>query len=298
MDQCPLCRRHDFEVLYPSNIPAGSGSVGTYECTSFALGVHPDIFRCRSCSFVFNEPASGPLDHLEEYARVEDPQYLGEKRSRHLTYGRELDRIEALCSGRDLLDVGCYAGFFLDQARSRGWQVEGVEPSKWAADHATSMFGVDVFHGPIESYATDRRFDVVTLWDVFEHLSDPVAVLGSIHRLLKPDGLLVFVTHNLDAPIARLLRGRYPFFMEMHTVHLNNQTRDLLLAKTGFTLVERRVHRRAVRVGYLLSRIRRWGEAPARWAIRASRFLRAEDRILWIGFMGLETIFARRLERR
>ena len=81
-------------------------------------------------------------------------------------------------------------------------------------------------------------------------------------------------------------------------MHLNNQTRDLLLDKTGFTLVERRVHRRAVRIGYLLSRIRRWGEAPARWAIRASRFLRAEDRILWIGFMGLETIFARRLEIR
>jgi hypothetical protein len=75
---------------------------------------------------VFNEPVDAPLGHLEEYADVEDQAHLSEKQSRQLTYERELDQLEALCTGRELLDVGSYTGFFLDLARRRGWRVLGV----------------------------------------------------------------------------------------------------------------------------------------------------------------------------
>jgi SAM-dependent methyltransferase len=153
-----------------------------------------------------------------------------------------------------------------------------------------------VFNGPIERFETTRTFDVVTLWDVFEHLVDPVGVLSRVRRLLRPGGLLAFTTHNLDAPLARLLRGRYPFFMEMHTTHVNSRTRDLLLAKTGFACVDLHTHLRAVRFAYLLSRLRRFGELPARLADSVARGLGLADRIVWVGFAGLETIIARPLD--
>jgi SAM-dependent methyltransferase len=296
VERCPLCGGEELGILYPSNIPARRRPGDRYECTSFELGIHPDIYRCASCTFVFNEPASGAEDHLERYTRVDDPQYLEQRASRRATYGRELDRLEELCAGRELLDVGCYAGFFLEQARERGWRVAGVEPSKWAAAFARRELGLEVWQGPIEGYLPEdpaRRFDLVTLWDVLEHLSDPLTVLRRLRDLLRPRGLLAFTTHNLDAPIARALRGRYPFFMEMHTVHLNDRTRDLLLDSTGFALVERHLHRRAVRLSYLLSRLRRFGETPARLAEVAAARLGLADRMLWIGFMGLETVIAR-----
>jgi SAM-dependent methyltransferase len=295
MGPCPLCGGSEIRVLYPSNIPEHRRPGSRYGCTSFELGVHPDIFRCPACTFVFNAASSGSLDALEEYARVDDPAYLEQRESRRLTYGRELDRIEAFCAGRELLDVGSYTGFFLEQARERGWRVQGVEPSKWAAEYARSSLGIPVFNGPIEAWVppAGRRFDVVTLWDVLEHLTDPVSVLRHVRGLLRPDGLVAFTTHNLDAPLARLLRGRYPFFMEMHTVHLNHRTRDLLLEKAGFERVERHVHRRAVRLAYLASRLRRLGEIPARAAEGTVRRLGLSDRVLWIGFVGLETVFAR-----
>jgi 2-polyprenyl-3-methyl-5-hydroxy-6-metoxy-1,4-benzoquinol methylase len=295
MGPCPLCGCAEIRLLYPSNVPERRRPGSRYGCTSFELGVHPDIFRCRSCTFTFNAAASGPTDALEEYARVDDPDYLEQRESRRLTYGRELDRIEALCAGRELLDVGCYTGFFLEQSRERGWKVQGVEPSKWAADYARSTLGVPVFNGPIESWSPPpgQRFDVVTLWDVLEHLTDPVSVLTRARELLRPDGLLAFTTHNLDSNLARLMRGRYPFFMEMHTVHLNDRTLDLLLAKTGFECVERHVHRRAVRLAYLASRLRRLGEIPGRAAERVARALGLADRVVWIGFVGLETVLAR-----
>jgi 2-polyprenyl-3-methyl-5-hydroxy-6-metoxy-1,4-benzoquinol methylase len=296
MDLCPLCGGRDVALLYRSNAPTRPEAQSEYRCTSSALGIHPDIVRCRACTFTFNAPSSGAVDHLAEYARVDDPEYLEQRRARRLTYGRELDRIEALRDAGDLLDVGCYTGFFLEQARERGWRVRGVEPSKWAAEHAQTVLGLDVFHGPVEQFAASAgagTFDVVTLWDVLEHLEDPVAVLRSIRGLLRPDGLLAFTTHNLDRPLARLLRGRYPFFMEMHTVHLNDRTLALLLETAGFVLVAKHVHRRALRLEYLLSRLRRLGETPARAAERLARALGLADRVVWIGFVGLETILAR-----
>lgn len=295
MEQCLLCGGREIRLLHPSNLPETPRTGSAYRCTSSSLGIHPDIFQCTACTFAFNRPAPGSVDHLAEYANVDDPQYLAQRTSRRLTYGRELDRIEELCRGRDLLDVGCYAGFFLEQARERGWRVEGVEPSKWAAEYARTTLGLPVFNGPVEAYAgeSDRRFDVVTLWDVVEHLSDPVSVLRRVRDLLQPEGLLAFTTHNLDSRLARLLGTRYPFFMEMHTVHLNDRTLALLLETAGFELVERHVHRRALRMEYLVSRLRRLGEAPGRLAERLARRLGVADRVLWIGFVGLETVLAR-----
>ncbi len=293
MDRCPLCRSQDFEVLYPSNFPGGRDAAACYECTSFAFGIHPDIFQCLSCSFVFNEPDQGALGHLDQYAGVEDTLYLDQEHTRRLTYARELEHIEKLCSGRDLLDVGCHTGFFLKQARDAGWRVEGVEPSKWAAENASGNLGLKVFNGPIERYTPEHRFDVITLWDVLEHLADPVGVLSAVRRMLRPSGLLLFTTHTLDSALARIMGSRYPFFMEMHTVHLNNRTRDLLLEKTGFTRIRRHDHRRAVRIEYLISRFGRLGERPVRVATRIARWLRLADRVVWIRFVGLETVIAR-----
>ena len=291
MNACPLCHGTDVALLYPSN-RSGDPEAADFRCTSPRLALHPDIFRCRACTLVFNEPGDGSHDHLDEYARVEDPEYLEQEASRRATYERELDHLERLRTGRDLLDVGCHAGFFLGFARDRGWRVAGVEPSRWAAEHARAQ-GFEVFNGPVEAYETERRFDVVTLWDVLEHLVDPVSVLRHIRRLLKPDGLLVFATHNLDRLLPRLMRGRYPLFMEMHTVHLTDRSRDLLLRTAGYDLVEVHTHARAFRLGYFLSRMDRFAGPLARAAERTVDLLGGRERLLWIGFSGAETVAAR-----
>jgi SAM-dependent methyltransferase len=129
---------------------------------------------------------------------------------------------------------------------------------------------------------------------LIEHLTDPVAVLAKLHGMLRPGGVVAFTTHNLDSPAARLLRGRYPFFMEMHTIHLRSRTRDRLLADTGFERIEVHAHLRAIRVDYLVSRLRRLGATPERLAARLVRGLGIHERIVWIGGSGLETVIARR----
>lgn len=293
VDSCPLCGSVDFSVLYPSTLGKKREETSQYNCTSNGLGIHPDIFRCRACSMVFNEAAPASSDVAGEYEQVEDPEYLAQRESRRLTFHRELDEIEAVQPKGDLLDVGCYTGFFLECARDRGWRVAGVEPSRWAARYATDELGLDVFNGPVERFASERSFDVITMWDVLEHVPNPVEVLAILRRHIRADGLLVFATHNLDTTVARLLGRHFPLFMEMHTVHLNNRTLQLLLDKSGYRLERKHTQRRAVRLGYLLTRLRRFGETPERLAGAAVRALSLEDRILWTGMVGVETYFAR-----
>jgi SAM-dependent methyltransferase len=96
-----------------------------------------------------------------------------------------------------LLDVGCGAGYFLDAARETGWDVRGVELSPTAARVGREQLRLDIFQGTLaEAGFPDNWFDVVTLFEVVEHLRDPGAVLADAQRILKPGGLLAVQVPN------------------------------------------------------------------------------------------------------
>src|SRR6185503_10728546 len=176
-------------------------------------------------------------------ARVADQEFLGERHARELTYRRllrSLDRTSTLhrasdpvpwparrerAAGMRLLDAGCAMGFFLNQARADGWEVEGIDPSRWAAEYARREFGLTVHNAPLARVALKpASFDVITLWDVVEHLPHPVTDLTHLARALKPGGLFALSTHSIGSLSAKLLGPRYPFLMAMHVTHFNRRT--------------------------------------------------------------------------
>ncbi len=133
-------------------------------------------------------------------------------RSASLRYqGRLVARVERFRQARKgrLLDVGCGAGYFLDAAREAGWQVQGVELSSAAASVGREQLGLDIFQGTLADAAfPDASFDVLTMFEVLEHLRDPGAVLAEARRILKPGGLLaVQVPNDLEAYRAWLSRS-------------------------------------------------------------------------------------------
>ena len=95
-----------------------------------------------------------------------------------------------LSPGR-LLDVGCGPGLFLSLARQKGWEVQGVDPSRKSVETARSVYGFPVQEGKIEEISfPDESFDVVTFWNVLDALSDPKGVLRKTRRFLKKGGIL------------------------------------------------------------------------------------------------------------
>lgn len=107
------------------------------------------------------------------------------------------------------LDVGCAAGFTLDEARKAGFCVLGAEPSAWARAVARERFALDIF--PTISDVQRKsagQIDVASLFQVLEHMREPVAALRTARDCLRPGGTLIVETWDRGSLVAQLC-GRY-----------------------------------------------------------------------------------------
>jgi len=277
---CNLCGSQKTRLLYPSTLPANpsDGEDERYRCTSSRYGIHPPIVQCQVCGLVYVNPRPEEALILRGYQEMVDETYLAEREGRVLTFKRNLRPLERLTShvdGQRLLDVGCHIGVFLEIARKRGWEAWGVEPSRWAAAQAREK-GLRVITGTLrEAALPDEFFDVVTMWDVIEHLTDPLDELQEVHRVLKEGGMLCVHTMDIESPLARIMGERWPWFMEMHLYYFSRSTLARMLEKAGFWVIRTVTQGRFLRLGYLASRLEPY-------SARLSHFLRG-----LIGSLGL-----------
>ena len=196
--------------------------------------------------------------------------------------------------GQRLLDVGCHIGVFVEIAARHGWDAWGVEPSHWAATRARAS-GLQVREGTMASAGfEDGSFDVVTMWDVIEHLEQPTDEVHQAYRLLKPGGLLVIHTMDLGSPFARLMGNRWPWLMEMHLYYFTRQTLTLLMEKAGLQIVNIRAEGRYLRLGYLATRVAAFNQTLGGALHRLFDRLRLNDRAVPVNLGDLITIYARK----
>ncbi|MFQ6057613.1 MAG: class I SAM-dependent methyltransferase [Anaerolineae bacterium] len=257
---CNLCGSDETRLLYPSTLPEDSTEEDNqrFRCTSSRYGIHPPIVQCQVCGLVYTNPRWKAASILKGYQEVVDETYLKEREGRVLTFRRNLQPLENIVpsiTGQRLLDVGCHIGVFLEIAQERGWEAWGVEPSHWAAEQAQAK-GLQVINGTLEEAAfPDASFDVVTMWDVIEHLTDPLGELREVNRVLKEGGLLCVHTMDIESPLARVLGERWPWLMEMHLYYFSRRTLTSMLEKAGFGVIRTVIQGRFLRLGYLVSRL-------------------------------------------
>jgi 2-polyprenyl-3-methyl-5-hydroxy-6-metoxy-1,4-benzoquinol methylase len=262
---CNLCGGDDAELLYPSLLSRGSDAEGeqervaSYRCTSTLYRQHHAIVRCRRCGLVYASPRPGEEEVLSTYQEVTDPLYLREKVGRLLSFRRYVGCIEETIGPsreiRRLLDVGCYTGLFLEAAQEHGWEGWGVEPCHWAAEEGRHR-GLTVLKGTLSEVSLPTEsFDMLTFWDVVEHLSDPRATLEEAWRILKPGGWVIIQTMNVESWPARLLGRHWPWLMEMHLTYFSPHTLGCLLEQVGLTPAKTIRLGRYLRLGYLASRL-------------------------------------------
>lgn len=168
------------------------------------------IVRCAGCGLVFTgeDPSSIDFTRLYDEAYYTGghsevfSDYIGQEPARRASARRRLWPLRWRRHSGRLLDVGCAAGFFLAEAR-RHYEVKGVELSEFSSRYAREQLHLDVVTGTLEqAKLPSDHFDVITLWDVIEHVPDPVQVLADAARVLKPGGELVLTTGDIDSPQA------------------------------------------------------------------------------------------------
>jgi 2-polyprenyl-3-methyl-5-hydroxy-6-metoxy-1,4-benzoquinol methylase len=189
------------------------------------------IVRCYACGLMFTEPQ--PTQ--EELVALYGESYFHSDDARSMAYDdyiadgdnivrssrRRVERIERILGrrGNQLLDVGCATGFFLKAAVERGYDAHGVEISRYCVNHLVEP-KANVVCGTLEDARyPDAKFDLITMWDVVEHLKNPRAVLTECARIARPNAGLVLMTPNIDGLMARLMRSRWVCWQDPH-IHL------------------------------------------------------------------------------
>lgn len=238
---------------------------GTEDAKSIKRRDHrPVLFRCRKCGAVFLGSVWGANQVSEYYrgyykTRAIEYDPLTENR-----YHAILDRLEQLRPVGRLLDVGCGTGHFLSVAEARGWQAVGLEVSKSALEFLERIrtergFKFSVVGGDlVQAGFPFKSFDAVTLFEVIEHLNDPVATLREVHRVLKDDGILYLTTPNFDSLPRYILGQRWRVIAEEHLCLFNPKTLRDCLVTIGFRPLK--VLTKNVDVPEILSKSWRRGE--------------------------------------
>ncbi|MDH7600891.1 MAG: class I SAM-dependent methyltransferase [Armatimonadota bacterium] len=214
-----------------------------------------DVYRCRGCGLVFTHPL--PEELYEQYDARYFDLYRRRRQFRLKRADARLRQIELIMRPGKLLDIGCSLGYFLEAAKSRGWDAWGIDVSDYAVNEARKL-GLNVRVGDLEQVGFETgSFDCVTMWDVLEHVPDPTSHMREVRRVLATGGLVVIGTPNADHLAFRIKREKWRHFKPAeHVYYFGRFSIETLLRNTGFKPVRPSVLAPAVFVGHLGARIR------------------------------------------
>lgn len=183
------------------------------------------IVRCQNCGLIYLNPRPDEKGLAQTYSEEYFTNYYLKDRGERIAYFRErLKEIKRLKKGKRLLGIGCGVGFFLKVAQESGWQAWGVEISPFATRYARTQYGLEVFQGELkEAHFPSNHFDLVTMWDVLGHLSDPMGYLEEAFRLLKRKGIIVLKIPRYYPSIFLLARFVSHFTLAKGILHLPAQ---------------------------------------------------------------------------
>ena len=256
MSRCPACGGDRLRPFRKGCFDPGSLDASRVKITDSGYGEVWDLSVCLNCGHLFADPCPRPEFLFSLYRDVVDPVYDQEAEGRSRNFLGILRRVERLRPARGrLFDVGAATGILLDLARRRGWKVDGIEPSAWAARWAADRYGILLRRGAFEDAALSAEsFDAVTMVDFIEHTPVPRAALSQASRILVPGGILALVTPDIHSLAARLAGRRWWHLRPGHLAYFGRRSLDALLIAHGFRVVLRRRYAWTFSARYLVSR--------------------------------------------
>ena len=239
-----------------------------------------DIVRCASCGHMQLQQMPGDAELEQAYADAESADYVEEEAGQRATARRVLEEIEQHVRPGALLDLGCWVGFLLAEARSRGWRTVGVEPSTFASAYARDVLGLDVRTDDLfRADLPGGAFDAVVLGDVIEHLPDPGAALDRIAELLVPGGAVALILPDAGSRLARTMGPRWWSVIPTHVQYFTRDSLTQLLERHGFVVRRIATSPKAFTVRYYLGRIAGYSPGLGRALVRSAERAGLADRI-------------------
>ena len=202
--------------------------------------------QCRACWTVYASPRPDPALLDEYYRSSSNYEYwntvvfpASEDARRERIFGPRAERVAALAPGGTLLDVGAGYGTFCEEVRALGAfeRVVALEPEPHLAETCRTK-GLEVIEAPVERAALDAGVDVVTSFEVIEHLFSPHEFVERCAAVLRPGGLLMLTCPNVRGFDVEVLGEASATVDAEHLNYFHPASLGALLERSGFTVVE------------------------------------------------------------
>ena len=203
------------------------------------------ILKCRACGIGL----TAPFPTKEQLAELNSKNYPLEQRIQtymsrqdyfERRYKKYVANIKQVITDGCLLDVGCNIGLFMKVAREAGYAVKGVELNENCAAYGRKEFHLDIYSKYLEDIAfPDETFDVITLFDILEHIPDIGSFVDELKRILKRNGLVVIQSPNFSSLMAELTKSDWHWLTPPdHLYHFTPETLVRFLESRGFGIKE------------------------------------------------------------
>ena len=191
------------------------------------------LVKCQGCSLVFGSKNPSHAELTAHYTNY--PRYTGLSPITEKRYNELLDKFEVFRKSNNLIDLGCSNGLFLECAKKRGWNVYGTEYAQESIDYCAKK-GIKVFKSdqlPEEFFK--MQFDVVTSFEVIEHINTPNPEMEFVKKILRKGGGFYVTTPNFNSFSRFLLKEKWNVIeYPEHLTYFTAKTLDKLMRRHGF----------------------------------------------------------------
>jgi len=225
MTKCPLCRSSKAlfkQYLYDDENLCWDRTVLIYQCT--ACGLYYSVI-----SKNLHEIYKNDYYVFGEYREKYDQAF-----AKHCCSW--LDGYVKL-SGKKLLDVGSGRGYFCEEAKIKKALVWGIEPITAVAIESHKRTGITIYNAYFEDFKITTKYDIITMWDVFEHFQDPRAILSKVKDALNAKGYFVMSVPNKGSIFSYISGAYWKGYNKYHVCHYTYKVIKRLLDTLGFEIV-------------------------------------------------------------
>ncbi len=262
--ECNLCGSSEFKVKQPPRYEATQTieSFAKHYSSSSETKLMDQLVVCKYCGLEYLNPRIKSSFTFLGYSEAVDKRHHEEDMYRIHSFKRALRKVQKdlVCSRKNgervrILDVGCAGGAFLKAASDMGYEAIGLEPSRYLAELGQKNYNVEIHQDSLDSFVFSKNeFDIVTFWDVLEHVPNPREALQNAHEALSESGTLLLNLPMIDTWPAKFMKLRWPFYLNVHTYYFSKKTIESLLLSSGFQIVSTKTYWQSLSLGYVLTR--------------------------------------------
>jgi len=230
----------------------------SFDCTTNSYS-KPKIYKCNKCELKFSELAAAFLNKRVEdkYNNIVDNIYIDQILQRQKYFLGLYKKISYnFNKDQSVLEIGSYYGVFGNIIKPNVKNYSGLELSKHGSDYSKRNYNLEIFNETIEEHSKRQfKYDIIVMADVIEHFSNPFKMLEIIETILKPDGLLIFTTYNMDSLYARITGKNYHWILPMHLFYFSNKTLKNICLENNLKIYKIKNDSRVVSFYYLLNKL-------------------------------------------